>query len=126
MRLHARLRDEAAAVFRALDQSDGELATLFVRFVDDIERHVSVDLAVGYRLLLNHPNESVRRIAERVLDNHAAFPQAFDAFAARYRRPSEATLRSLGFRDDLESLATALLKRIRIEERLVEILSHVA
>lgn len=126
-RRHAQLHDDAACLFRALDEHDGENVTAaFHRFTEDLEAHLSIDLAVGYRLLLRHPSESVRRIAERVLEEQEHFPQQFEVFSARWRRADRYMFLTQAFRDDLETLVSNLLKRIRVEERLLAALSSVA
>ncbi len=126
VRLHARLHEEAAALFRALDRDDVLVYVSFSHFLDAVDLHVRTDLTIGYRLFLHHPSESVRRIAERVLQEQEAFPQAFEAFLQRWGSAGEEQLRTLGFRDELETLVSQLLKRIRVEERLLTMLSHVA
>lgn len=125
-RLHARLHEEAAALFRALDRDDTLAYVPFSRFLDAVDLHVRTDLTIGYRLFLHHPSESVRRIAERVLQEQEAFPQAFELFLQRWGSAGEDQLRTLAFRDELETLVSLLLKRIRVEERLLTMLSHVA
>ncbi|HTU70369.1 MAG TPA: hypothetical protein VMF11_08595 [Candidatus Baltobacteraceae bacterium] len=124
---HAQLHEGAACLFRALDEHDGQtVTTAFRRFTDDLEAHLSIDLAVGYRLLLRHPSDSVRRIAERVIDEQEHFPQQFEVFSARWRRADRHMFLTQAFRDELETLVSNLLKRIRIEERLLSALSSVA
>ncbi|HTV93207.1 MAG TPA: hypothetical protein VMG98_10860 [Verrucomicrobiae bacterium] len=124
---HAQLHDDAASLFRALDEGSAEsVASAFHRFVHDLEEHLAVDLAVGYRLLLRHPSDFVRRLSERVLLEHEHFPQQFDVLAARWRRADGQMLLTQAFRDELETLVSNLLKRIRIEERLLTAISSVA
>jgi hypothetical protein len=125
-RLHRRLHEEAASLFRALDQQETLVYVPFSRFLDAVDMHVRTDLTIGYRLFLHHPSESVRRIAERVLQDQQGFPEAFEAFLQRWGSAGEEQLRSPSFRDELETLVSALLKRIRLEERLLSMLSHVA
>ena len=125
-RLHARLHEEAASLFRALDQDGTHVYVPFSRFLDAVDVHVRTDLTIGYRLFLRHPSESVRRIAERVLQEQESFPQTFELFLQRWGSAREEQLRSLSFRDELETLVSHLLKRIRVEERLLAMLSHVA
>ena len=125
-RFHTRLHEEAAALFRALDQKGTLVYVPFRRFVDAVDVHVRTDLTVGYRLFLHHSSEAVRRVAERVLAEQDVFPQAFESFSHRWRNASEERLRSVEFRDELETLVSQLLKRIRVEERLISMLSHVA
>ncbi len=127
VRLHKRLHEEAAALFRALDQQQETLVYVpFSRFLDAVDMHLRTDLTIGYRLFLHHPSESVRRIAERVLQDQQGFPDTFESFLQRWGSAGEAQLRSLSFRDELETLVSQLLKRIRLEERLLSMLSNVA
>jgi hypothetical protein len=124
---HAQLHDDAASLFRALDEGEAiVVANAFQRFVHDLEGHLSIDLAVGYRLLLRHPSDFVRRLSERVLLEHEQFPQQFDVLAARWRHADGQMLLTQAFRDELETLVSNLLKRIRIEERLLTAISSVA
>jgi hypothetical protein len=124
---HARLQDDAVKLFRALDEENASLAsTAFGRFVNDVEEHLRIDLAIGYKLLLRHPSESVRRIAERVLIEQERFPQQFELMMERWGRADSKVLLSQAFRDELETLVSNLLKRIRVEERLLAALSSVA
>ena len=125
-RLHARLHEEAAALFRALDREDVLVYVPFSRFLDSVDAHVRTDLTVGYHLFLHHSSESIRRVAQRVLQEQEAFPQAFESFLQQWGSAGEMQLRSLAFRDELETLVSQLLKRIRVEERLISMLSHVA
>jgi hypothetical protein len=124
---HAQLHDDAATLFRALDERDEERVTsAFRRFVSNLKRHLDVDLAVGYRLLLRHPSEFVRRLAERVLEDQIEFPKQFEELAARWENAGAEMLLTQAFRDELETLVSNLLKRIRIEERLLTAISSVA
>ncbi|HTX57964.1 MAG TPA: hypothetical protein VMD47_12765 [Candidatus Acidoferrales bacterium] len=124
---HAQLHDDAAALFRALDDGDGErVASLFGRFIDHVKTHLDIDLAVGYTLLRRHPSEFVRRLAERVLEEQERFPQQFHVLAARWERADPQMLLTQSFRDELETFVSNLLKRIRVEERLLAALSSVA
>ena len=124
---HAQLHDDAAALFRALDDGNAEaVASAFHRFVQNLEEHLAVDLAVGYRLLLRHPSDFVRRLSERVLLEHEHFPQQFEVLEARWHRADAQMLLTQAFRDELETLVSNLLKRIRIEERLLTAISSVA
>ncbi|HUN28650.1 MAG TPA: hypothetical protein VMV65_02500 [Alphaproteobacteria bacterium] len=124
---HAQLHDNAAALFRALDDGDaGVIATAFSRFASNLEEHLSIDLAVGYRLLLRHPSEFVRRLAERVLEEQEQFPQQFELLVARWERADSQMFLTQAFRDELETLVSNLLKRIRVEERLLSAFSSVA
>jgi hypothetical protein len=124
---HARLQEDAAKLFHALDEEDSSQASVaFGRFVDDIEAHLCIDLAVGYQLLMHHPSESVRRVAERVLIERQRFPEEFEALVSRWGEADSALLLTQAFRDELESLVSSLLKRIRIEQRLLAALSSVA
>ncbi len=125
-RLHARIREEAAALFRALDRENVLACVPFSRFLEAVDVHVRTDLTIGYRLFLHHPSESVRRIAERVLQEQEAFPQSFEAFLQRWGSADEDQLRTHAFRDELETLVSQLLKRIHVEERLLSMLSDVA
>ena len=45
---------------------------------------LKVDLTLGYRLLLRHLERSVRRVPSACCATKRTFPQAFDAFAARW------------------------------------------
>jgi hypothetical protein len=124
---HAQLHDDAATLFRALDERNEErVASAFRRFVANLKVHLDIDLAVGYRLLLRHPSEFVRRLAERVLEDQVEFPQQFEVLAARWELASTEMLLTQVFRDELETLVSNLLKRIRIEERLLTAISSVA
>jgi hypothetical protein len=124
---HAQLHDDAASLFRALDEGEPDvIAGAFHRFVRDLESHLAVDLAVGYRLLLRHPSEFVRRLSERVLVEQEHFPQQVEVLAARWRLADSQMLLTQAFRDELETLVSNLLKRIRIEERLLTAISSVA
>jgi hypothetical protein len=124
---HAALQGRAAAVFRALDARDGErIAKDLQLFLADVAAHLRRDVAVGYRLLRHHPSESVRRIAERLMLEQSYFAPAFDEFAARWRDADAERLTSTGFRDELETLVSNLLKRIRVEDRLMAMISNVA
>jgi hypothetical protein len=125
-RLHKRLHEEAAALFRALDNEETLVYVPFSRFLDAVDLHARTDLTIGYRLFLHHPSEPVRRIAERVLQDQKGFPETFEAFLQRWGSAGEDRLRSLAFRDELETLVSQLLKRIRLEERLLSMLSNVA
>jgi hypothetical protein len=125
-KLHERLQEDAAALFRALDDGSDLVYVPFSRLMHAIDLHLRTDLTIGYRLFLRHPSESVRRIAEHVLREQETFPGDFDRFAARWRNASEEQFRSLEFRDDAETLVSQLFKRIRVEERLVAMLSQVA
>jgi hypothetical protein len=124
---HAQLHDNAASLFRALDESDTHLvASAFRRFTVDLEAHLSIDLAVGYRLLMRHPSEFVRRLAGHVLEEQEQFPQQFELLAARWQRADPQMLLTQAFRDELETFVSTLLKRIRVEERLLTAFSSVA
>jgi hypothetical protein len=125
-RLHKRIHEESAALFRALDEKETLVYVPFSRFLDVVDMHVRTDLTIGYRLFLHHPSESIRRVAERVLQDQQGFPETFEAFLQRWGSAGEERLRSLGFRDELETLVSQLLKRIRLEERLLSMLSNVA
>lgn len=113
-------------MFRALDQEGTLVYVPFHRFVDAVDIHVRTDLTIGYRLFLHHSSESVRRDAERVLADQELFPQTLASFSNRWRNASEERLRSPEFREDLETFVSELLKRIRVEERLLAMLSDVA
>lgn len=124
---HAQLHDDAASLFRALDERDEErIGFAFRRFVTNLKAHLGNDLAIGYRLLLRHPSEFVRRLAERVLEDQIEFPQQFELLAARWERANTQMLLTQAFRDELETLVSNLLKRIRVEERLLTAISSVA
>lgn len=124
---HGRLHEDAARLFRALDEQDQERAIgAFSRLVDDLEEHLRIDLTIGYRLLMRHSSTSVRRIAERVISEQAAFPQQVELMIARWRRADPQMLLTQAFRDELETLVSNLLKRIRLEQRLLTALSSVA
>jgi hypothetical protein len=124
---HAQLHDNAASLFRALDESDTHLvASAFRRFTVDLEAHLSIDLAIGYRLLMRHPSEFVRRLAGHVLEEQEQFPQQFELLAARWQRADPQMLLTQAFRDELETFVSTLLKRIRVEERLLTAFSSVA
>jgi hypothetical protein len=124
---HAQLHDNAASLFRALDESDTHMiASAFRRFNVDLEAHLSIDLAVGYRLLMRHPSEFVRRLAGHVLEEQEQFPQQFELLAARWQRADPQMLLTQAFRDELETFVSTLLKRIRVEERLLTAFSSVA
>lgn len=125
-RLHARLHEDSAALFRALDARDGYVYVPFARFLDDVESHLRTDLTIGYRLFLHHASESIRRIAQHVLNEQEFFPPRFEAFAHRWRNATEDELRSTEFRDELETIVSHLLKRIRVEEKLVSMMANVA
>jgi hypothetical protein len=127
MQRHTRLQEDAAKLFHALDEEDaGHVSIAFGRLVDDIEAHLRIDLAVGYRLLMRHPSEAVRRVAERVLIEQQRFPEEFEALVERWSEADSALLLTQAFRDELESLVSNLLKRIRVEQRLLAALSSVA
>jgi hypothetical protein len=124
---HARLHDDAARLFRALDDRDLDRVTAsFHTFIGHLEEHLRVDLTIGYRLLMRHASPSVRAIAERVIHEQAEFPQAVDLIVARWARADEQMLLTQAFRDELETLVSNLLKRIRLEQRLLTALSSVA
>ena len=125
-RLHARLHEDAAALFRTLDDESMLVFVPFARFIHDVDIHLRTDFTIGYRLFLRHPSESIRRIAERVLAEQEHFPRAFESFRERWSNANEDRLRSAEFRDELETLVSQLLKRIRVEEKLVSMLSNVA
>jgi hypothetical protein len=126
-RRHASLQSRSAALFRALDARDpARIAGELDAFLIEVESYVRRDVAGGYRLLLHHPSEPVRRTAERLNAEHAHFQPAFDAFCARWREADESRFLEPLFRDELETLVSNLLKRIRIEERLHWTLSSVA
>lgn len=125
--LHARLHDGAASLFRALDlREPTQMSVAFAQFTADLERYLQSDSPVAYRSLLHHSSEFVRRLTERILAERAAFPDDAHAAIARWRGADETQLLSQEFRDDLETLVSALLKRIRIEERLLAALASVA
>jgi hypothetical protein len=124
---HARLHDDAARLFRALDDKDEpRVAEAFARFIDDLEGHLRVDLTIGYRLLMRHSSLSVRLIAGRVITEQAEFPQQVELVVARWCRADPQMLLTQAFRDELETLVSNLLKRIRLEQRLLTALSSVA
>ncbi|HUA09499.1 MAG TPA: hypothetical protein VMA98_09515 [Candidatus Acidoferrales bacterium] len=124
---HTQLHEDAAALFRALDDRDAEsVRSLFTRFIRDLRLHLSVDLNAGYRLLMRHQSEFVRRMAERVIQDQGLFPQQFAVLCARWERADAQMLLSQSFRDELETLVSNLLKRIRVEERLLSALTSVA
>ena len=124
---HSELHADAAALFRALDDRDAEaVRSLFTRFIRDLRAHLEVDLSAGYRLLMRHSSEFVRRLAERVLQDQALFPQQFAMLCARWERADAQMLLTQTFRDELETLVSNLLKRIRVEERLLSALTSVA
>ncbi|MGC2129991.1 MAG: hypothetical protein WA629_07845 [Candidatus Aquilonibacter sp.] len=124
---HAQLHDDAATLFRAIDDCDTTLiASTFCRLTRNLEAHLSIDLAIGYRLLLRHPSEFVRRLAERVLEEQEQFPQQFELLAARWYQADPQMFLSQAFRDELETFVSNLLKRIRVEERLLTAFSSVA
>jgi hypothetical protein len=127
LRRHARLHEDAARLFRALD--DRELSRIvneFHAFIDDLEEHLRVDLTIGYRLLMRHSSLAVRSIAERVLTEQQHFPQQVELMIARWARADTSMLLTQAFRDELETLVSNLLKRIRLEQRLLSALSSVA
>jgi hypothetical protein len=124
---HARLHEDAARLFRALDEHHYDSSVFeFHRFIDDLEEHLRVDLTIGYRLLLRHSSSSVRAIAERVIEEQAQFPQQVELMIARWARGKTELLQTQAFRDELETLVSNLLKRIRLEQRLLSALSSVA
>lgn len=124
---HAQLHDNAASLFRALDECDTILIeSAFRRFTADLEAHLSIDLAIGYRLLMRHPSEFVRRLAGHVLEEQEQFPQQFELLAARWQSADPQMLLTQAFRDELETFVSNLLKRIRVEERLLSAFSSVA
>jgi hypothetical protein len=124
---HARLHDDAASLFRALDLRDTvQIADAFANFTLDLDAHVHADVTTAYGGLLHHSSEFVRRLTERMLADGAAFPLNAEHVMARWRNAPAPQLLSDGFRDDLETLVSALLKRIRIEERLLVALASVA
>lgn len=113
-------------MFRALDDKGALVYVPFRRFVDAVDVHVRTDLTIGYRLFLHHSSEAVRRVAESVLADQEFFPQTVASFSSCWRNASEERLRSPEFREDLETFVCELLKRIRVEERLLSMLSDVA
>ncbi|MGB8798934.1 MAG: hypothetical protein WCC70_15425 [Candidatus Aquilonibacter sp.] len=124
---HAQLHDDAASLFRAIDESDTNLvASAFGRFTRNLETHLSIDLAIGYRLLMRHPSDFVRRLAEHVLEEQEQFPQQFELLAARWAHADPQMFLTQAFRDELETFVSNLLKRIRVEERLLTAFSSVA
>jgi hypothetical protein len=124
---HARLHEGAARLFRALDERDVSLTEReFQIFMDDLEEHLRIDLTIGYRLLMRHPSHAVRSIAERVITEQAQFPQQVDVMIARWARADAEMLLTQAFREELETLVSNLLKRIRLEQRLLTALSSVA
>jgi hypothetical protein len=124
---HARLHEDAARLFRSLDDRATEsVEGEFHRFIDDLEEHLRIDLTIGYRLLMRHPSASVRAIAERVISEQAQFPQQVELMIARWARADTHMLLTQAFRDELETLVSNLLKRIRLEQRLLTALSSVA
>ena len=124
---HSALQDCAAELFRALDAGDAAVARgALTTLLTAIEVHVRADVALGYRLLLRHPSDAVRRIAERVLRDQEAFPKELERFIATWRDAGREAMVTPAFRDELETLVSELLKRIRVEQRLVEMLSSVA
>ena len=125
--MHERLQAHAAALFRALDDADGDVARrALAAFIAAVDEHVRADIALGYRLLLRHPSDAVRRVAEHVLRDQEAFPRTFESFVAAWRDVSRDEILHAPFRDDVETLVSDLLKRIRVEGRLVAMLSSVA
>ena len=68
----------------------------------------------------------MRRLAERVLEEQEQFPQQFEVLAARWQHADPQMLLTQAFRDELETLVSNLLKRIRVEERLLTAISSVA
>jgi hypothetical protein len=61
-----------------------------------------------------------------VLVEQEHFPQQVEVLAARWRLADAQMLLTQAFRDELETLVSNLLKRIRIEERLLTAISSVA
>jgi len=124
---HSRFHESAAALFRALDAVDvTDVRARFETFTSRVEAHLRLDATAGYRLLLRHESESVRRIAERVLSDQEAVVIAFEKFIHDWRGASANDLLGQEFREDLETLVSSLLRRIRAELRLYELLSGVA
>jgi hypothetical protein len=124
---HARLHEGAARLFRAMDDRDVRRTEReFQIFLEDLEEHLRVDLTIGYRLLLRHSSQSVRAIAERVINEQSQFPEQVEAMVVRWRPAGAQTMLSQAFRDELETLVSNLLKRIRLEQRLLSALSSVA
>jgi hypothetical protein len=126
-RVHASLQGRAAALFRALDARDAaRVQRELSGFLGEVTTHLRRDVALGYRLLRHHPSESVRRISERLIAEQSYFQPAFEEFAARWREAEADALLDSRFRDELETLVSNLLKRIRVEDRLMSMIASVA
>jgi hypothetical protein len=124
---HAQLKEAAATLFRALDDRDApRVATTFSSFLQDLESYLRGDLRTDYEGLLRHSSEFVRRLAERILSEAESFPRAYAELRTRWRGVAAVDLLSEVFRDELETLVSALLKRMRVEERLLAALESVA
>ena len=124
---HARLKDAAAALFRALDERDASrVATAFAGFLEDLEGYLRNDLRADYGALLHSPSDFVTRLAERILSEAESFPRAFAELRTRWRGVAAGDLLSEAFRDELETFVSELLKRMRVEERLLAALESVA
>jgi hypothetical protein len=127
VRMHAQLRGDTTELFQALDQGGtSDLGTAFRRFQRNVTDHLGADVAAGYRLLLRSHSSAIRHVAARILEEQETFARDFDYFALRWHDASEATLRSPAFRDDLETIVSDLMKRIRAEVRLLAMLASVA
>ncbi|HVA28368.1 MAG TPA: hypothetical protein VNF68_09320 [Candidatus Baltobacteraceae bacterium] len=127
VRGHARLHETAAALFRALDAVDVTNITSRVEnFLSAVETHLRLDATLAYRLLLRHPSDSVHRVAERILTEQEFAAQSFEGFKERWRGASPTDLLRSPFRDELETIVSSLLQRIRAELRLFDLLSGVA
>lgn len=127
MRGHSRIHEAAAALFRALDAADIQIVPArFETFIDRVEAHLRLDATAGYRLLVRHSSEAVRRVAERVLTDQETVVIAFEKFVHDWRGAAANDLLRSSFREDLETLVSSLLQRIRAEIRLNELISGVA
>lgn len=126
-RVHARLRDDAAALLRALDARDvTEIPVRCRRFLATLEEQLQLDVGGGYRLLLRAQSGAIRHIAERLLLEHKQFARSAELFVLRWHDAGVPSLLSTAFRDDLEPIVSELMKQIKAEEHLAKMLSSVA
>lgn len=119
---HQYLRQTIGALLRALEGDTYSLPRAFGAFCEAVASHIALEGHFGYRALLSHREGLVREMVSRWIEEQDAFDANFERFSTTWKgKPDQ--LITHDFRDEVEHLVAALLKRMQVEERIVAALS---
>ena len=126
-RMHAQLRADSTALFRALDaQNSPDVVVAFGRFRRGVESFLAAEVTAEFRALMRSHSPAVRFTTNRMLETRAAFERDFGFFCLRWSVVREPELESEVFRDELEKIVNEMMKQIVAEEGLLVLLASVA